>query len=347
MGLQIGEIVPKKEIKLEQLQGRIIAVDSFNTIYQFLANIRQPDGTPLMDKKGNVTSHLSGLFYRTINLLQLGIKPIFVFDGKSPELKKAELEGRESRKKEAREKYEMARERGEITEMYKYSKQMLKLSEDMIKDSKKLIKDMGLPVIQAPSEGEAQCSWLVKKGDAYSVASQDYDSLLFGTPRLIQNMTLAKKRKLASGAYVSIQPQIIETARVLKELGINHEQLICLGILTGTDFNPGGIRGIGPKKALQLVKQYKKPATIFEVVEKQLKEAEQEMNFDWRKIFDLFQNPNVTDNYSIEFNKPNEKEIISFLCHKHDFSEERIKSGLQKLYHTKEKRKQQDLAKFL
>ncbi len=346
MGLQIGEIVPKKEIKLEQLQGKIIAVDSFNVIYQFLANIRQPDGTPLMNNKGQVTSHLSGLFYRTINLMQMGIKPVFVFDGKSPELKAAEHEEREARKKEAQELYEKAKKKGIEGDMYKYSKQMLRLSDDMIKDSKKLLQDMGLPVIQAPSEGEAQCAYLAAKGEVYAAASQDYDSLIFGAPRLIQNMTLARKRKLASGAFISINPQLIELNNVLKTLEIDLDQLICLGILSGTDFNPGGIKGIGPKKALQLVRQYKKPASIFEAAEKQLKEAEQEMNFDWKEIFDLFKKPDVTKNYKIEFKEADEKKIIELLCKKNDFSEERIRNALKKLNEEGDKRKQKDLKKW-
>lgn len=346
MGLQIGEIVPKKEIKLEQLQGKIIAIDSFNVIYQFLANIRQQDGTPLMNNKGQVTSHLSGLFYRTINLMQMGIKPVFIFDGKSPELKAAEHEEREARKKEAQVLYNKAKKAGREEEMYKYSKQMLRLTDDMIKDSKKLLQDMGLPVIQATSEGEAQCAYLAAKGEVYAAASQDYDSLIFGAPRLIQNMTLARKRKLASGAFVTINPQLIELSNVLKTLEIDLDQLICLGILSGTDFNPGGIKGIGPKKALQLVKQYKKPASIFEAAEKQLKEAEQEMNFDWKEIFDLFKKPDVTKNYKIEFKNPDEKKIMELLCKKNDFSEERIGNALKKLNEEGDKRKQKDLKKW-
>ncbi|MEM2707900.1 MAG: flap structure-specific endonuclease, partial [Candidatus Pacearchaeota archaeon] len=201
MGVDIGKIVPKHEVSLDSLNGKIIVIDAFNALYQFLANIRQPDGTPLMDRKGNITSHLSGLYYRTLNLLMKGIKPVFVFDGKSPEEKYAEKEKREKMKEEARKKYLEAIEKEELEEAAKYAKQTIKLTKDMVDESKELIEAIGLSYIQAPSEGEAQAAYMVKVDkNIYAIASQDYDSLLFGAPRIVRNLTLAKKRKLASGA---------------------------------------------------------------------------------------------------------------------------------------------------
>lgn len=247
MGLQISDIVPKKEIEISGLRGKTLAVDAFNVIYQFLTTIRQPDGTPLMDSKGRVTSHISGLFYRNINLLQEGIKLIYVFDGKPPELKRKTHEKRQEAKDIAQEKYEKAAEEEDIEAMGKYSRFMVKLDEEKIKESKELLKAMGIAVVQAPGEGEAQASLICKKGDAYAAASQDYDCLLFEAPRLIQNLTLAKKRKTVSG-YVEVKPQMIELKEVLRELKLNQEQLTCIGVLSGTDYNPGGVKGIGPKK---------------------------------------------------------------------------------------------------
>lgn len=347
MGLQIGEIVPKKEIKLEDLKGKIIAVDAFNALYQFLANIRQPDGTPLMDSKGRITSHLSGLFYRTTNLMTKGLKLVYVFDGKPHALKGETVSERIARKEEAREKYEEAKKKGKEEEMFKWAKQALKLSDEMIVESKELLRVLGLPVIQAPSEGEAQCALLVRKGDAYVVASQDYDSLLFGAPRLIQNLTLARKRKLASGAYVSIMPELIELERVLNALQINYEQLICLGILVGTDFNPGGIKGIGPKRALQLVQQHKSPALLFKAIEKHVQEGKiPEPDFEWRDVFELFKKPEVTSNYNIKFDKINANAVKRLLCKEHDFSEERVDSALEKVYEHKSEASQKGLGEW-
>ena len=343
MGLQIGEIIQKREISLEQLQDKVIAVDAFNTLYQFLSNIRQADGTPLMDRKGRITSHLSGLFYRTTNLMSKGLKLVFVFDGEAPKLKYGIKGEREEAKKEAKKRYEEAKKKGAKEEMGKYAKQFATLSEEMIEESKKLINALGLTAIQAPSEGEAQAALIAKQNDAYAVASQDYDALLFSAPRLIQNLTLARKRRLPSGAFVTIQPELIELDAVLKSLNINHEQLICLGILIGTDYNPKGIRGIGPKTALQLVKKYKKSEGIFKALEK---EQKYEINFKWREIFELFKKPDVTKKYSIKFKKINEVEIKNLLVKQHDFTEERINSALEKLQKQKVAR-QQGLGKFL
>jgi flap endonuclease-1 len=345
MGLQIGELVPRKQINFDALKGKIIAVDAFNTLYQFLANIRQMDGTPLMDSKGRVTSHLSGLFYRTTNLMSRGLKLVYVFDGKSPELKRETNKEREERKKEAKEKFIEAEKEGKKEDMFKYSKQTVRLSDEIISESKELLKSLGLPVIQAPSEGEAQAA-LIARYDGFAVASQDYDSLLFGAPRLIQYLALSKKRKLASGAYVPIEPEMIELEHVLNNLQINLDQLICLGILSGTDFNPGGIRGIGPKKALMLVQKYKQPYTIFQAVERQLLKESKEIEFDWQEIFEMFKKPNVIKEYKLNFTDFDENKVKKLLCSEHDFSEERVSSALEKLKEAKELGKQKDLKKW-
>jgi flap endonuclease-1 len=342
MGLQIGELVPRRNIKLNELNGKLVAVDAFNALYQFLSNIRQMDGTPLMDNKKRVTSHLSGLFYRTTNLMARGIKLAYVFDGKPPMLKYDTIGARTEHKREAEEKYLQAKKEGNTEDMYKYAKQNIKLNDEMIEESKKLIGALGLPVIQAPGEGEAQASILAKDG-CYAVASQDYDALLFGTPRLIQNLTLAKKKRLASGAYVPVESELIELERVLNALQIDHDQLICLGILSGTDFNPGGVKGIGPKKALMFVQKYKQPVLIFEAVERQLINDGLEVPFDWTEIFEIFKKPNVNRNYKIEFSDVDEAKIKELLCDEHDFSEERVQSALDKLKAAKELGKQKGL----
>ena len=335
MGLQIGNIVPRRAIDFSELKGKTLAVDAFNTIYQFLSTIRQPDGTPLMDKKKRVTSHLSGLFYRNINLLKDNIKLAYVFDGRTPRLKAGTQGKREQIKSEAFEKYEKARQEEDIESMGKYAKQFVSIDNEKIAESKELLEAMGIAVIQAPGEGEAEASFLATKKNVFAVASQDYDSLLFGAPRLIQNLTLARKRKTVSG-YVLIGPELIELEKVLNYLQIDRDQLICLGILSGTDYNPGGVKGIGPKKALALVKEKKAPALIFN--------SFSNLGFDWQEIFELFKKPDVRD-AEIVFPKLNEKKIKEILL-EHDFSEERIDSALEKLREAKEQAKQKTLLTF-
>jgi len=336
MGLQIGDIVPRKEIKFEELKGKVIAVDAFNAIYQFLASIRQPDGTPLMDSSGRVTSHLSGLFYRNIALLSEGLKLIYVFDGEYHSLKEKTHELRQGMKDIAREKYEMAKEEEDIEGMGKYARGFAKLDKEMIEESKELLEAMGVAVVQAPGEGEMQCAELVKNGQAYAVGSQDYDTLAVGGKRLIQNLTLSRKKKTKTG-YIFIAPEMIEYEKVLNELGIDGDQLISLAILVGSDFNPGGVKGIGPKKALALVKDKKYPVKIFGELEEQGR-----LDFNWKEVFEIFKKPNVSRE-KVEFPKLDEKKLKEILVERHEFSEERVNNQLVKLREIKNKGKQKTL----
>ena len=207
----------------------------------------------------------------------------------------------------------------------------------MIEESKELLEAMGVAVFQAPSEGEMQCADLVKRGEAYAVGSQDYDALVVGGKRLIQNLTLARKRKTVSG-FVYIAPEVIEYERVLNSLGINADQFICLAVLVGTDFNPGGVKGIGPKKALALVKQKKYPVSIFEEVE----EIHGELGFNWQEVFEIFKKPNVKK-AKIKFPKLDEEKIKEILVKEHDFSLDRVNKQLGKLRDVRKKAGQRTL----
>ncbi|NPA86720.1 MAG: flap endonuclease-1, partial [Candidatus Diapherotrites archaeon] len=222
MGVPLGPVIPKREVELSELSTKFLAVDAYNTLYQFISVIRQPDGTPLMDSKGRITSHLSGLFYRTIKLLENGIRVAYVFDGVPPEFKKRELEERAEKREEAERKWEEALRRGDIEEARKYATQASRLEKQMVEDAKRLLDAMGIPYVQAPSEGEAQAAYMAAKGDVWASASQDYDSLLFGTPRLVRNLAITGKRKLPGRkVYVDVKPEVIELQEVLKSLGID------------------------------------------------------------------------------------------------------------------------------
>ncbi|MBU3907432.1 MAG: flap endonuclease-1 [Nanoarchaeota archaeon] len=341
MGLNIRDIVPRRELNIEELKGKTLCVDAFNTLYQFISTIRQPDGTPLMDNKKRITSHLSGLFYRNVALIEEGIKLVYVFDGKPPKLKGKIHEERKAVRDAAKEKYEIAKAEEDIDAMKRYSSQLARLDDEMIADSKELLEAMGIAVVQAPSEGESEASYLTKRKNAFAVASQDYDSLLFGTPRLIQNLTLARKRKTMTG-WVEIKPEIIELEKVLNFLDINLDQLICLGILAGTDYNPKGIPGIGQKRALGIVKQYKQPIFIFKSVQGQMDNLPEGLQFDWQEIFELFHKPKVVD-AEFKFKKLDEKKIKQILVEEHDFSLERIEKQIERLKDASEKNKQKTL----
>lgn len=326
MGVQISGIIPRTEIELEDLAGRKIAIDAYNTLFQFLSIIRQRDtGEPLRDSKGRITSHLSGLFYRTIKLMNAGIKPIYVYDGEPPSFKKKTIEVREETREEARKKWEEAVKKGKKEDIMVYAQGALKVSDEMIDESKKLLEAMGIPWVQALSEGEAQCAFICKQKDSDYAGSQDYDALLFASPHLVRNLSITGRRKLPrQEAYIEIKPEVIELEKVLSELQITQGQLIILGMLVGTDYNPEGIKGIGPKSALKIVKENK---TLDKVLEK----VEWKFDVDPHEIYEFFLNPPVKKDYKIEWKEPDEDKIIKLLVEEHDFSRERIENALNKL----------------
>ncbi len=345
MGLNIREIIPKKEIEISDLKGKTVCVDAFNSLYQFLSTIRQADGTPLMDDQKRITSHLSGILYRNAALLEAGIKLVYVFDGKPPELKEKTHEKRTAVKEEAREKYEEAKQDENLELMKRYSSMMVRIDDEMLRESKELLTAMGILVVEAPSEGEAEAAYLCKtKLEVYASISQDYDSLLFGTKRLIQNLTLARKRKTVSG-YIEVKPVLIDLDSTLKELEINQEQLISLGILVGTDYNPKGIPRIGQKKALQIVKEFKTKEKIFESVREKIDELEEKDRFDWEEIYELFIN-HPTKDVDFKFPKLDKEKIKEILVTEHNFSEERVDKQIERLEEIEKSKKQTGLNKW-
>lgn len=325
MGVDLGELVEPEEIDFADLNDKVIAIDAMNTMYQFLSIIRQRDGTPLKDSDGNVTSHLSGLFYRSINLLEKNIRPVYVFDGKPPQLKAKEAKERRKKREEARKEWEKLKEEGKISEAYSKATQSSKLTGEMIEEAQKLLSAMGLPYIVAESEGEAQAAYMARNDDVYAVGSQDWDCLLFGADTMVRNLTSRKTRKTSGGGRKKVSTERIELESVLEQLEITHEELQWLGILVGTDFNPDGIHGIGPKTALKLVKKYDDFDSLMDD-----EKVEWESENDAEEILDFFQNPPVKDE-SFEFQDPDNEKIKEILVEDHEFSSDRVASGLNDL----------------
>lgn len=327
MGLQISELIPKKQISIKDLENKKIAIDASQMLYQFLSNIRQQDGTLLMDNDRNITSHLQGIISRVTNLMQQKLKLIFVFDGKAPLLKIKEQEEREYRKQIAEEKLEKAKEEGDEKLMMRYSKQSIRLSKGIIEETKELVKALGLPVIQAPSEAEAQCAFLNEREDADFTCSSDFDSLLYGAPKLVRNLTVSTRKRLPSGAYVSVNPELIELKNVLENLDINQDQLIILAILIGTDYNEG-VPKVGPKTALKLVKQYKNFDELFKEVKAE---------FNWKQVYATFKNMPIIKNYQLKWTFPDIEKVKEILVERHDFNEERVNKNLERITKVKTK----------
>lgn len=325
MGVDLGDLVPRQKATLDDLAGKTFAVDAYNMLYQFLAIIRGPTGAPLMDRQGRVTSHLSGLLYRTTNLAERRIRLVYVFDGIPPALKEAEIQRRREVRREAVVKYEKAVTRGEIVEAKRYAQATASLKDTMVEDARRLLEYLGVPYVQAPSEGEAQAAHMATRGDVSAAVSQDYDSLLFGANSLVRNLAISGKRKLPMReAYVQVDPEVVQLQDTMTALGLSHEQLIDLGILIGTDFNPDGFRGIGPKTALKLLREH---GSIEGIARKNdLFKAPQNLE----RIRQIFLKPEVTSNYSLRWTQPQTEALVRFLCGDRDFSEERVRSAVER-----------------
>ncbi len=338
MGVALTNLLKIREISIKDLANKILVVDGQNMLYQFLTTIRQQDGSLLTDSHGRVTSHLIGLISRLTNFLSKKLKLVFVFDGKVPDLKNRELQRRKTIKIDAQKKYEEASQKEDIEEMKKYASRTTRLTKDMVDEAIELLRAMGIPVVQAPSEGEAQAAHMVARGDAYAIVSQDADSLLFGATKVVRNLNVSGRRKIGA-TYKTVSPEMIELAENLNELGIDRNQLILLSILVGTDYNVGGIKGIGPKKALKLVKEFKEADKIFEQVE---------WTFDvsWQKVYDTLKNIPTTNDYEIKWNNFDKDKIKQILVDKHDFSADRINSLFEKLEKVADDNSQKSIFEF-
>ncbi len=325
LGVDLADIVPKAKTTLDELSGKTFAVDAYNALYQFLAIIRGPTGAPLMDRQGRVTSHLSGLLYRTTNLAERGIRLAYVFDGKPPTLKEVEIKRRRAVKEEAIVRYETAMARGQVEEARRYAQATASLKDMMVEDALQLLKHLGVPHVMAPSEGEAQAAYMATRGDVWAAVSQDFDSLLFGANRLVRNLAISGRRKLPlREAFVQVDPETILLAVALHELGLSREQLVDLGVLIGTDFNPDGFKGIGPKTALKLIREHGSIETIAR------SNSEFQPPPELGRIRQIFLKPEVTSNYNLRWGEPNVDELVRFLCGDRDFNEERVRTAVAK-----------------
>ena len=340
VGVKIDGILTKHEVTLEEIKGTV-AVDAFNVLYQFLTTIRQRDGTPLMDAEGRITSHLSGLFYRTCNLLERGIKPIYVFDGKPSLLKENTIMERSEKKQDALEKFRKAQKEGDEAGMRTYSAQSVRLESHMIAESKELLGLMGIPWLAARTEAEAQCAHMSSAKITDAAASQDFDSLIFGANILIRNLAISGRRKLPrKNETVEVLPEKYFLPECLESLKITRQQLVWVAILCGTDFDKG-VFGIGAKKGLKLVREHDSFEEILSATEADVPR--------WKEIEEIFLHPDVFDPAaeSLRFGAPQVDELVDYMCEQRGFSAERVQSALSRGYKVPQDSNQNSLSKWM
>jgi flap endonuclease-1 len=325
LGVNLTPIVVKRVVSLDDLRGKSFAVDAFVVLHQFLALIRCRDGSLLTDSDGRVTSHLVGLAFRTTRLIaDYGMRLVFVFDGRPPELKRAEVESRREAREKSEEEYRAAVAVGDYKTAFSKAVMTGRLTSDGIADAKRLLDLLGIPWVQAPSEGEAQAAYIAARGDVWASNSQDYDSLLFGAPRLVRYITIQGEEWLPSkGRARKLEPEIIELEGLLQGIGVTREQLIDLAILIGTDFNQG-VRGIGPKTALKLIRTHGS-------IEGLSPEIVAKLPPDVDAIRRIYLEPDVTDKYSLEEGGLDEEGLHGFLCGERSFSRERVETMVRRM----------------
>jgi flap endonuclease-1 len=315
VGLPLKDLVTAQELPWDALAGRTLAVDGYNAAYQFLATIRQRDGQLFSDPEGHVTSHLMGAFYRTTSLLQQGVLPVWVFDGKPPERKAGTIRQRIAAKERAESEYQEALAAGDLETARRKAAQTSRLTRPMVDELVLLLQAMGVPTVQAPGEGEAQAAVMSAKGAVWASASEDYDTLLFGAPRLVRGLAARGRGGASPGA------QFIDRSELLARLGIDGDELIAIGIIVGTDFNEGA-RGYGPKKALKVVQEHLGFRGSMEKVGLDPAEAE--------AVAEIFRHPQAVEVGSLAFGPVNEGAVRRLLVDGHGFSEDRVRAGINR-----------------
>lgn len=304
--------------------GRKVAIDASMSIYSFLIAVRS-DGQQLMNETGETTSHLMGMFYRTLRMVDNGIKPLYVFDGAPPKLKSGELAKRFQRKSEAQQAHEEAKETGTAEDVEKFSRRTVRVTREHNAECQRLLQLMGIPYIIAPTEAEAQCAVLARAGKVYAAASEDMDTLTFDSPVLLRHLTFSEQRK---------EPILeIHLDKVLEGLEMDRTQFIDLCILLGCDYlDP--IKGVGPSTALKLIREHKNLEGVVDTLSKSSKYTIPE---DWPYVDArlLFLEPDVrsADDPECDFkwDAPDVDGLIKFLVEEKGFNEDRVRSGATRL----------------
>jgi len=325
VGVNLTPIVLKETISLDRLAGRTLAVDASIELYQFLSIMRLPDGSSLSDGHGHVTSHLNGILFRSTRLIsQHQARLLYVFDGKPPTLKWREIEKRRAVKERAEREFAEAVARGDRAAAWSKVVMTTRLTREMKVDAQRLLELLGIPWVQAPSEGEAQAAWFAKEGRAWAVSSKDYDSLLFGAPRLARFVGIRGREFLPSKRTSRVvPPELIDLAAMLRAIGLTHRQLVEAAILVGTDFNEG-VKGVGPKTAVKLLRESGR-------LEELPAKTQDALPPNYEEIRTYFLEPEIDVAPQVHAGRLDPEGVVSFLCGERGFAEERVSAAVDRL----------------
>ncbi|CAO1623823.1 unnamed protein product [Sympodiomycopsis kandeliae] len=328
-----------KEHDIKSFFGRKVAIDASMSLYQFLIAVRQGDGQQLMSESGETTSHLMGFFYRTLRMIDHGMKPMYVFDGTPPDLKKQVLAGRFGKREEAREEEEEEKDVADNERLDQLARRQVRPTKHHNEEVRELLRLMGIPCVISPSEAEAQCAELCRAGKVYAAGSEDMDTLTFASPILLKHLTFSEMKKLPVHE--------VNLEKALEGLGLNMDQFIDLCILLGCDYMEP-VKGIGPKTAFKLIKEYGSIEKVKEHLEEKEEEKKQEAErkgkeksrgvvfpevWPYKEAREIFKKPDVVkgDDMDLKWEQPDVEGLVKFLCTDKGFAEDRVRKGAEKL----------------
>lgn len=334
MGIKLQDLVARNTIDLSRLAGKVIAVDAPNVIMSLFNFARKsPDGSSaelILDRTQRPISHLYGLLYRVSFYYSKKIFPIFCFDGLDSDLKKIKTKDRLNDFIFTQKLYQTLIDSGNRESARQVAQSKEYMWPNIIKESKQLLGALGVPCISSPASAESQCAQLVKDGIAHYSNSQDFDSLLFGCPRVVQNLSKSRRRKVQGRwTYEKITPVSIDLKKSLIILGIDIFQLVDMALLIGCDYFQG-VRNVGPKHAHKFIVQHKNLESVIRV---------ERANFDFSgltpgiiaKVRKIFLLPEVIAQYSdLRWNHPNEQRTLFLLCEDHHLNRERVQNNFEK-----------------
>ncbi len=325
MGCNLRDLANAKDTTMETMRGKTVGIDSFLLAFQFLTTIRDRsptgDGGPLRAENGKVVAHLMGFLARASTMLAKGVKPVFIFDGTHPDLKKDEMDARRAVREQAEKEWKAALEAGDYATAQKMAQRCVKYTPEMVDESIEMLKLMGIPAFRAAAEGEAQAAVMAAKGQLDAVATQDWDALLYGAPFVIRNFASDGSKRMGR----IIRAQEIELDQILADNELTREQLIDLGIMIGTDFHPG-IRGIGPKTGLKFIKEFGSIEGVCEAKQKEIPDRLSEI----RQIFLNHPVVEVSDE-DLQQGTVDVEGLKKFLIDERQFSQKRFDNAINQL----------------